>query len=736
MSLPLDIIRQLPKAELHCHLDGFCRPETILELAHEQGVKLPTEDLNELKKILTAPFDCPDLPTYLRCFDAPGDVMQYPYAITRIFYEACEDAVKDGITYLELRFAPALHTRNGHSYSQILQAAIDGAKMAEMKLPITVRIICCGMRHHSPEVNKQVADVCWRYRHSGVVAFDLAGPEYGFPPDKHIAAFRVMREKSVAVTIHAGEAFGAKSVELALACNANRIGHGTRIVEDENVLQTVIDRRVPLEMCVTSNCQTKAVAKLEDHPIKKLFDRGVLTVPCTDNPTVSGCTLSGEYFMLQNKFGFNIEELIRMMDYGFRSAFVDETLKRRLRIEAITKTLKVLKENNIDIAPIIANASYFTTIGLALPAKFAPPCKIPEITLDLVKQLKKADTDARFVGSVPLQLLFKFYMEQEEKDRLMKFENFEEFKKFCTDIKADPNHVKAKAVACSLLQTEENIRAAVKGILAEAVQDNVEYLELTVAPIRHTKKGLKPEQVLDFLNDEIEMFSKVNKIECHIVIAINAKKDSPLVAQQMAELCVAYKDKNVVGFATNTQELDETTMPFFQPTFDYLREHFVSVSIFAGEHDTKSIPIAIVRGNARRISGAFQVAESCALLSEVTSHNINVLAISTPRMSAAVDNCFTANPIRSFFDFGVKIAYCSIHNSFSGKSRSEQLFDMCKESGLDTLDLIKMMSYTFGAIFQHYTDIKKYQNNFWEESIKLLKDNGYTRFLNPMYFVE
>jgi len=736
MSLTIDIIRQLPKAELHCHLDGFCRPETIVELAKEQGVKLPTDDLGELKKILTAPFDCPDLPTYLRCFDAPLDVMQYPYAITRIFYEACEDAVKDGITYLELRYAPALHTRNGHSYSQILQAAIDGAKMAEIRLPITVRIICCGMRHHSPEINKQVADVCWRYRHSGVVAFDLAGPEYGFPPDKHIAAFRVMREKSVAVTIHAGEAFGAKSVELALKCNANRIGHGTRIIEDEKVLQTVIDRRIPLEMCVTSNCQTKAVQKLEDHPIKKLFDIGVLTVPCTDNPTVSGCTLSGEYLLLQDKFGFNVEQLVRMMDYGFRSAFIDETLKRRLRIEAITKTLKVLQENKIDITPIIANAHYYTPLGLTLPNKFTPPCKIPEITLDLVKQIKKADTDTRFVGSVPLQLLYKFYTEQNEKDRLQKFDNFEEFKKFCINVKEDPNHIQAKALACSLLQTEENIRSATKAILAEAIQDNIEYMELTISPNRHTNEGLTAEQVLDFINDEINKFSAVNNIKCNIIIAINASKDSPLVAQQMAELCVAYKDKNVVGFATNTQELTEATMPFFQPTFDYLRENFVSVSIFAGEHDTRSIPIAIVRGNTRRIAGAFQVTESCALLNEITSHNISVLAIPTPRMSAAVDNCFAANPIRSFFDFGVKIAYCSIHNSFSGKSRSEQLFETCKESGLDSLDLIKMMSYTFGAIFQHYADIKKYQNDFWDTSIKILKENGYTRFLNQIYFTE
>ena len=734
MTLSLDILRQLPKAELHCHLDGFCRPETIVELAHEQGVKLPTEDLDELKKILTAPFDCPDLPTYLRCFDAPLDVMQYPYAITRILYEACEDAVKDGITYLELRFAPALHTRNGHSYSQILQAAIDGAKMAELKLPITVRIICCAMRQMSPEINKQVADVCWRFRHSGVVAFDLAGPEFGFPPQKHIAAFRTMREKSVAVTIHAGEAFGAKSVELALACNANRIGHGTHVVEDDKVLQLVIDRRVPLEICVTSNYQTKAVTKLEDHPIKKLFDMGVITVPCTDNPTVSGCTLSGEYALIQKTFGFTVEQLVRMMDYGFRSAFIDETLKRRLRIEAITKTLRVLQENNIDISGIVANAQYYAPLGIMIPQKFSAPCKIPELTLNIVKSLKKADCDTRFIGSVPLKLLYKFYEAQPENERVRKFESYEEFVSFCTNPN-DLKHIGGKMIAVSLLQTEENIRQATKGILSDALEDNVEYLEITVAPLRHIRKGLTVQNVLDYINDEIKKFSEVNKIIAHIVITVNIEKDSPIEVQKMAELCVEYKDKNVVGFATNTKELDESTMPFFQPTFDYLRKNFISVSMFAGEEDPKSIPIAIVRGNARRISGAFQVAESCALLNEITSHGINVLCASTPRMSAAVDNCFAANPIRSFFDFGVKVSYCSIHNTFAfGKPRSERLYESCKSAGLDTLDLIKMLSYSYGAIFEHYAEIKKLQASFWEDTEKKLKEQGYQRLMNPVYF--
>ena len=479
MSLSLDIIRQLPKAELHCHLDGFCRPSTIIELAHEQGVKLPTEDINELSKILTAPPDCPDLVTYLRCFDAPLDVMQYPYAITRIFYEACEDACKDGIAYLELRFAPALHTRKGLSYTQILQAACDGVHMAETKLPITVRIICCAMRMMPSEVNKEVADIAWRFRNQGVVAFDLAGPENGFPPHKHIEAFRTMREKAVYLTVHAGEAYGAKSIELALECNANRIGHGTRIVEDEKVLQQVIDRRITLECCVSSNLQTKAVTNIDDHPIKKLFDRGVITVPCTDNPTVSGVTLSGEYFLLQNKFGFNVEELVRMMDYGFRSAFVDETLKTRLRIEAITKTMKILKENKIDVSPILKNSSYYLPIGLVLSHGFKPPSSLPPVTLELVKSLTKADTDTRLIGSVPLKTLYKFYSAQTPEERLKEFPDYKEFEMYIFD-EEDKNHENAKKLAVSLLLTKANITEGTNALLDQAIEDNVKYIEITV----------------------------------------------------------------------------------------------------------------------------------------------------------------------------------------------------------------------------------------------------------------
>lgn len=743
IHLPLEIIKQLPKAELHCHLDGFVRPQTVIDLANEQHVTLPTTDINELKHLMTAPMDCPDLPTYLQCFDIVNLVMQHPYAITRIFYEACEDAVADGITYLELRFAPALHTKNGHSYSQILEAAIEGCILAEEKLPITARIICCAMRQMSPEINSEIADICWRYRHRNVVGFDLAGPEYGFPPQKHVKAFRTIRSNSISVTIHAGEAFGARSVELALKCSCQRIGHGTRIVEDQRVLDEVIDRRVPLECCVSSNVQTKAVKKLEDHPIKKLFDLGVRVVPCTDNPTVSGVTLSGEYHLLQETFNFTLPELLKMMDFGFRSAFVSESLKKRLRVEAFVKSIKVLQQNNIDISPIIQNAEYYAKLGLTVPPKFVPPTENPPLTLSLLTQMPKCDLDCRLLGSVPLPLLWKFYQELPEDERvdrndqhLPHFESFEEFSDYILKEDDASLHMKGKTLCLALLQSERNLREGVQAILYEAYVDKVVYLELTVCPLLHSTK-MKPEESLDIICDVCNKFneSKENKFVAKIVLNANILALSPLDVQKVAELCVQYKDKGVVGFMTTTGEIDENAMRYYESTFDYLQDNFVPVTIFAGEKVPSSVTVALNQGHARRISGGFKIVQNESLLNDVTSHNNAILVNSSTRMNQAVSG-WNKSPSRFFFDFGVKIAFCSIHNTFSDTTRSHQLFKLAQSSGFSATAVLKIIDNTFASINMHYKVANSYQKMFWNESLKILKENGFKNMMESTFFKE
>ena len=732
--LTLDIIRQLPKADLHCHLDGFCRPETVWELAQEQGVDLGIAGVDDLRKQMTVPMDCPDLVTYLKCFDIVLKVMQQPYAITRIFYEACEDAVKDGVFYLELRFAPAVHTQNGHSYSQILEAAIQGCMLAMERLDITARIICCAMRHHDPEVNSEIAEICWRYRYRYVVGFDLAGPEMGFPPHKHVNAFRTIRMRGLSVTIHAGEAYGASSVKSALDCSTQRIGHGTRIVEDENVLNEVNDRRIPLECCVSSNVQTKAVKTLDEHPIKKLFDLGLRTVPCTDNPTVSGVTLSGEYFMLQEKFGFTVPDIMKMIDYGFRAAFVSEGMKKRLRVEAFVRAMKVLQDNNIDISGLEAN--YYAKLGVTVPPKFVPPTEEPPLTLALLQQMPKCDIDCRFIGSVPFTLLFKFYTDlpKDKRATLPQFKSAQELMQFCLDEKQGGFHKDARKLCIALLQKETNLRESLRAIVNDAFVDNVIYLELSVCPLLHTKAGLTPKQVVEILIDEIRKVDEKHHIEINLVLYANIAELNPLDVHRIAELCVEFKGKGVIGFATTKKEITAEEMRFYEDTFEFLRNNFVPVTIFAGETNSESVPCALVRGNARRISGGFKIAQSESLLNDVTSHNTTVQISLTRRMEGAVSG-WTRSPVRFFFDFGVRIAFCSLHHAFNNMTRSQQLYELAEQSGFDALSLLTIIDNTFASVLVPYKRSNEYQKRFWQESIEILRENGFKRTMNYTYFV-
>lgn len=735
--LTKDIIRQLPKAELHCHLDGFVRPQTVIELASEQGVTLPTTDLAELSNLMTCPMDCPDLPTYLKCFDIVLKVMQHPYAITRIFYEACEDAVKDGILYIELRFAPALHTEKGLSYSQILQAAIDGCIMAEKRLPITPRIICCGMRQMPNEINQKIAEICWRFRHRFVVGYDLAGPEYGFPPDKHVAAFRTIRRKGLSVTIHAGEAFGAKSVELALACSAQRIGHGTHITEDKKVQQEILDRRITLEMCVSSNLQTKAITKFEDHPIKQFFDMGIRTVPCTDNPTVSGITLTDEYYLIQEKFGFSVADLIKMMDYGFRGSFLPETIKKRLRVTAFVKSMKILQENNFDISGIVENADYYANMGCTVPPSFTPPCQNPPLTLELLQQIPKCDLDCRFTGSVPFDLLYTFYTElsdeHKKKLKLPDFTSAEDLKNRILE-KEKEKHKEVKLFSVKLLQTESNIRRGITAILKDAYDDKVVYMEITICPMIHTHFGLTQDQVLDIVIDESKKFCEGKEMMVNFVVSMSIAYFTPLKIQKAAELCVKYHGKGVVGFMTTTQEIRTEDIQYYEEIFEYLRKNYVPVTMFAGENQPNSVLTALINGNARRISGGFQVTQVESLLGDVTSHNTSILVCPSERFQKAVAG-WSKSPARFFFDFGVRIAFCTINHAFSQQTRSQQLYTLAETSGFDALNMMRIIDNSLGSAFTPNQVSKKLQKKFWHDSIDILSKHGYKRFINIAYFV-
>ncbi len=325
-----ELLRALPKAELHCHLDGSVRAETMLELAREYGQPMPVDDPDALREHMVVK-NAHNLEEYLERFTITLSVMQRAEAIERIAYELAEDASRDGVRYLEVRYAPVLNTREGLSLDEVVEAAARGLARAERDHDITARIIICGLRHLDPEVSITLAKLAVAHRQRGVVGFDLAGGERGHPARTHADAFAYARQHELAVTVHAGEGDGAESVRQAVhLCGADRLGHATRLIDDESLTRYVNDRRIALEVCLTSNVQTHASESLDAHPVRRYFDRGMNVVLNTDNRLMSGTTLTDEYLLAARHHGFTFEELSVIALNGFASAFLP--WEERLRL--------------------------------------------------------------------------------------------------------------------------------------------------------------------------------------------------------------------------------------------------------------------------------------------------------------------------------------------------------------------------------------------------------------------
>jgi adenosine deaminase len=324
--MPLSIfstkLRQLPKAELHCHLDGSVRPETLLDLAREYRVHVPGQTVEELANAMRAD-DAKSLEDYLRLFDVTISVMQTAEALERIAYELAEDAAEDGVRYIEVRNAPILNVVKGLTLVEAVEAPLPGLRRAENHLGITGRFIVVAMRQFPAEHSLEMAKLAVEFRNDGVVAFDLAGGEKGNPASAHAEAFRYARENNLAVTVHAGEGDGPESIRQAVhICGANRIGHGTRLIEDPDLTQYVNDRRIALEVCLTSNVQTKVADSYATHPFREYFDRGLNVTLNTDNRLMSATTLTDEYVYAAEHMGFTMDELAGIALNGFVSAFL------------------------------------------------------------------------------------------------------------------------------------------------------------------------------------------------------------------------------------------------------------------------------------------------------------------------------------------------------------------------------------------------------------------------------
>lgn len=320
--LTSDKLRRLPKAELHCHLDGSVRPATLIELGREYGVALPCASADELRDYMLVD-DAETLEDYLARFEVTISVLQTAEAIERVAYELGEDAAKDGVRYIEVRNAPILNSRKNLSAAEALEAQLRGLARAEADFGIVARSIVISIRQLSPMVSLELARLAVAYRDRGVVAFDLAGGELGFPAAAHAMAFAYARENNLAITVHAGEGDGADSVRQAVhTCCADRLGHATRLIEDPDLMQYVNDRRIGLEICLTSNVHTGVAASYEVHPLRTYFDRGMNVTLNTDNRLMSGTTLTDEYLYAAKHLDFTFDELCTLSLNGFESAFL------------------------------------------------------------------------------------------------------------------------------------------------------------------------------------------------------------------------------------------------------------------------------------------------------------------------------------------------------------------------------------------------------------------------------
>ncbi len=323
MTINPELLQRLPKVELHCHLDGSIRPETILDLAQKQNVTIPATDISGLKNIIQIGKNRGTLNDYLERFPIILSVLQTPEALERVAYELIEDIAQENTRYIEVRYSPILHTEKGMTIDESVDAIKDGLKRGESDFGVKSGIIVCGIRNIPPEISLKLADLTVRYKGNGVVGFDLAGAEENFPAKDHREAFYLILNHNVNATIHAGEAFGPASIHQALHyCGAHRIGHGTRLKEDPDLMQYITDHRIPLEICLTSNFHTHSVRSLKHHPIRLYFESGLRVTLNTDNRTISNTTLTNEYKIAHDVFGFSLHDLRKCIIAAAKSAFL------------------------------------------------------------------------------------------------------------------------------------------------------------------------------------------------------------------------------------------------------------------------------------------------------------------------------------------------------------------------------------------------------------------------------
>ncbi len=352
-----ELVARVPKVLLHEHLDGGLRPATVLELAREAGYdELPSDEPRALADWFFAGAARGSLPQYLEGFRHTIAVMQTADALDRVAYEFVEDMARENVVYAEVRFAPHLHTKKGLGLDAVMLAVLGGLQRGARDFDVGTGLIVCALRNESPDFSKQLVELAFAYREQGCVGFDLAGEEAGNPAKEHLVAFQLAKLKNFAITIHAGESFGPESIWQALQyCGAHRIGHGTRLVEDlaiyegkvikvGSLAQYVLDHRIPLEICLSSNVHTGAVRSLDEHPFGLFRDLGFRVTLNTDNRLMSRTSMTAEYMIAVERFACTLDDLETIAINGMKSAFVHYEQRCRViydRLKAGYRTLRL-----------------------------------------------------------------------------------------------------------------------------------------------------------------------------------------------------------------------------------------------------------------------------------------------------------------------------------------------------------------------------------------------------------
>ncbi|HCP32479.1 TPA: adenosine deaminase [Candidatus Acetothermia bacterium] len=324
-------VRRLPKFDLHVHLDGSMRPVTVMELVRklpEDRKLAPTPDIEQA---LFPPQRC-TLEEYLKAFSITVAILQSEASLERAAYELCEDAAKENVIYMEIRFAPLLHLRDGLTPQQVVEAVLSGMHRAERTYPIRTRLILCAMKQESTDRSKQVAKLAAEYLGKGVVAFDLAGPEMNFPPTLHHTAIEIAKQAGLHVTIHAGEGCCPKQIKEAIDLGAERIGHGVYLFKDEATERVVAERGIPLEVCPTSNLQISGVMETyADHPLKRYLNEGIHVTLNTDNRLMSQINVTHEFEKVIEAFSLSKDKVRTILLNSAEAAFTTQEIKADLQ---------------------------------------------------------------------------------------------------------------------------------------------------------------------------------------------------------------------------------------------------------------------------------------------------------------------------------------------------------------------------------------------------------------------